>query len=199
MPSQYSLGSNAPIEFPLPSLVDPGNPNSVHNICLVRRLSPQALLGAGILDHLDGLTAIVQKQHLSGKGNGSKVAAVQSAAANRKRGKAASADEEAEGVAALQEFLANKGDLNQVFGLMDRLVELAVVEPKVLRPVVRDEFGRPVTLIVDGKDTEIPLPTSERTPNVLYTDEVDLGDKSAITAFVMSGTQALETFRSERS
>lgn len=137
-------------------------------LCQVRRPGIPGLVKAGVLDSLDALTGIVQTDHIervkSGKGEIDKV-----------------------DVAALA---ADKEKLLEALELSDKVVEYVVLQPSVLRPVVRDEAGEPVK-------PEVPLPEKDRVPGQVYTDMVDLMDKMFIFQFVVGGVRDLETFRKE--
>ncbi len=172
MPSQHSIGRVDDTHLlTLPSKKSP----TEHNTCEVRKLPPIQLMEAGIFDQLDALTGLVSEemQELSGK-------AVPS---------------NADGIAAIKVMSGKFGEIRKGLAVMDRVVELALVDPPVQRPVVRDEFGQPV---LDEKGEEIPLPLNQRDPNVIYTDIVSQEDKNAILAFVMTGVEAVKPFRKGR-
>lgn len=136
--------------------------------CLVIRPGVQGLIRMGILDSLDSLTSLVQTELIEAQDP-------------RKAQKA---------VAALAE---RPEDLAKAMDLMDKVTECVVVEPSVVRPIQRDDAGKPILL--DGK--EIPLLDSERDDEVFYTDDVDIDDKMFIFQYVVGGTNDLQQFRNE--
>lgn len=201
MPSQYGFGAkNANVELTLPSRQDPDDPTSPHNIVLVRRIQPDALVASGLLDSLDSLTAIVgslmpatSPQQMLAQ---AKVAKAREGAARKNRAQAqpeADQPTDAETMKALAE-LARTGGLADVIALMDAVVEMAVVEPLVLRPIERDGSGVPIR---DDKGALIPLPPAKRRADVTYTDDVGMADKSEVMNFALSGVRSIEPFRGE--
>lgn len=165
---KYSMGKKSQtVELTLPSVDDGGE----HNVCRVRVPDPQALIRLGILDRYDSLSRLVglKIEELEQKG---------------KAPKQASAEQ-------VQALAANMGDILAGVELIDRIVEYMVIEPKVLRPVLRDEFGKPK--LVGHQEVEL-LP-SERDEDQIYTDEVALEDKLFILQFAVGGDQDLDAFR----
>jgi hypothetical protein len=140
--------------------------------CKVKFPSPQALIGAGVLDSLDSLTALV----------GAKL--------NEIDGKA-----QAEVVAKMAE---NKANIDKALSLVDRVVEFMLLEPSVIRPVLRDQTplgrGKPV---LDGEGNEVPLPDEDRVESQIYTDDIDLEDRMFILQFAVGGSKDLDSFRSQ--
>lgn len=185
MPGQpkYGMGrrGGTTLDLTLPSYAydEQGNATTEHNVCKVRRADPQALIAVGILDDFDSLTRLTQL----------KIDEIE-------QGDNPAKPSEAEQVKALA---ASKDDLLAGLAMIDKIVEYIVVEPKVVRPVRRDDYGVPlkVTAEVDGKpvEREIPLLPIERDPEVLYTDDVDLEDRMFILSYAMDGSKDLESFR----
>lgn len=136
---RYGLGSNkAAKELELPSLRDPDDPNSEHNVCLVRVMGPQKLIQMGILDSFDTLTEIVQLEHVpSATGQAPRLAE--------------STSELAEAAKALS---GKTGALNSLLGVMDQVVCAVVVEPKVFPVPGDDEERDPEQLYIDEVDLE---------------------------------------------
>lgn len=61
--SKYGFGKTSQgTELELPSLSDPDDPESPHNVCRVKRPGAQGLIAAGVLDNFDALTALVQSE-----------------------------------------------------------------------------------------------------------------------------------------
>lgn len=137
----------------------------------VRRPDPQKMLAMGLLDGFDSLTGMVSQniQEIEGK-------------------QTINPD-------ALKGLSENMEDLNKGLAMMDVVLEYVVLEPKVLRPVRRNEAGRPI--LVNGK--EVPLDDEDRDEEQLYTDDVDLEDKSFILQYAVGGVKDFETFRSQQN
>lgn len=175
MPKSYKMSGgkrNRLTELELPSLEYDENdePTNRHNVCLVRKPDPAAMLAGGILDHFDELTSLVAE----------KIQVIE--------GKAKMNSE------ALKSFADNKDKIQKGLDMMDRLVEFVVVQPRCFRPVKRDETGAPL-LTADGR--EIPLLNSERDPEVTYTDDVELEDRMFILQFSVGGVKDWRQFRNE--
>lgn len=152
----------------------------------VRRPGVTGLVKAGLLDSLDSLTGLVQTEHID----------------RVRKGASTTKEITPEEIKALA---SDSGRLVDVLTLMDRVIEYVVVQPQVLRPVQRDEQGRPVKTW-RGKlndDTgeqvleELDLPDGERVPGMVYTDQIDPVDKVYIFQFVVGGVRDLEQFREE--
>jgi hypothetical protein len=142
-------------------------------LCQVRRPGVTGLIKAGILDSLDSLTGLVQSEHIErvAKGEGAKITPED-----------------------ISNLASNKDKLAQALTLADKVAEYVVVQPSLLRPVVRDEKGNPR---LDDSGAETELADADRKPGQIYTDAVDLVDKMYIFQFVVGGVSDLETFRKE--
>ena len=83
---------------------------------------------------------------------------------------------------ALKGMIGSPEKMADLFSAFDVITEMIVVEPPVknhkLHGVVIDQ----------------PL----RDPNFVYTDDIDMNDKSFLFQFSVGGTGELETFREER-
>lgn len=182
MPStKYGLGKNRRgIELTLPSREDPENSNSPHNKCLVRMLDPSLLMQHGILDSLDSLGGLVAghfSQVESGKPND-----LAELTPEKVRGMS-----ELEVLRYLRE---NQATITSGLSFIDRIVELAVIEPKVRR-AVRMEEGKEIPL----NDLERERAESSAVEPFVWVEDVDGEDKTAILQFVLSGVRAAEPFR----
>lgn len=108
MPSQgkYNLGSKTEdtYDFAVPSGAK----------CLLRRMSLNDLIAAGVLDSMDQLTALVKELHL-----------------DRVAGKPASKQEDAEINSSVLDLLRDKGKLAKLLAVADPIACLAVVDPLV--------------------------------------------------------------------
>lgn len=161
----YGLGlGNKPTELPLPS----------GNTCLAIRPGAQGLIKAKLLDSLDGLTAIVQVDHID---------------VNDPRKMAKKA----------QELGGDMSRLADGLELVDKVIAFVVKQPRVwLDEQEIGEDGQPlfVTQTKDGKEIKIPI-FKPRDPEKLYADEVDLDDKMFIFQWSVGGSSDLESFRKE--
>ena len=85
-------------------------------------------------------------------------------------------------------------DVFDMFDVFDRVAAKVVLEPEFAyhRQQVLDEDGEPV--IPEEWES---IPEEDRDEDIVYTDEVDLDDKSFLFQFSVGGTQDLERFRSE--
>lgn len=166
------------------NLVDLDVPSG--QLCQVRVPGVVGLVKAGVLDSLDSLTGLIQTEHIdrvkNGKPTDTKITAED-----------------------MQALAADKDRLLVALDLMDKVVEYAVVQPPVLRPVQRDEAGSPILMWkgkIDDKTgeqimEELALADADRDEAVVYTDMVDATDKVFIFQFVVGGVRDLETFRKE--
>lgn len=167
--NKFTLGRKVKTtELTVPSWADEAQ--TEHNVVLVKVPDPQALIGLGILDSYDSLSRLV----------GLKIDEIQ--------GGLNAPEAKPEDIAKVAN---NMGDILKGVEMIDRIVEWMVVEPKVLRPVKRDERGAPI--LVEGK--EVQLSASERDEDKTYTDEVDLDDKLFILQFAVGGDRNLDNFR----
>jgi hypothetical protein len=154
-------------------------------LCQVRRPGVTGLVKAGVLDSLDSLTGLVKTEHID----------------RVKTGKPSTPEITAED---MRELSQNTEKLTAAFDLMQKVAEYVIVQPQVLRPVVRDEHGEPLKkwrgkLNDDGEQIleEIPLPDEDRMPGVVYTDGIEPTDQIYIFQFVVGGVRDLEQFRKE--
>lgn len=172
-----------------PGLMDLELPSG--QLCEVRRVGVTGLVTAGLLDSIDSLTGIVQTEHVDRIQKGERVKLTK--------------DD-------VKTFTGDPKRLNEAMNLMDRVIEYVVTQPKVLRPVVRDERGKPIlTAKVDRESGEPVMekdgvtPVQEETslaeedwvPGQVYTPMVDLIDKTFIFQFVVGGVSDLNQFREE--
>lgn len=116
---KYSLGTTKPIELNLPS----------GNVCLVNRPGVRGLIKAGLLDSLDSLTGLVQRDLLDSNDP-------------KKQAQAA------------QQLLDSPERLEEGLSIIDRAVCHAVVEPKVLMPPPEGEQRDPEATYADEVDDE---------------------------------------------
>lgn len=170
MPSSYSIGSKRgkTMDLTLPSK----NPETgEHNICKVRKPDPQLLINSGLLDDFDSLTGLVA----------TKIEQIE--------GKSRISPE------SLKSMAAQTKQMMQGLELMDRLIEVVVVEPAVVWPALRDAAG---DVIRNDDGTAKILAEELRADDVVYTDDVDLEDRMFILQFAVGGVKDFEQFRREQ-
>lgn len=140
------------------------------NVALLKRPGMEAFLAEGLIP--DALMPIVQESIRTGQGL------------------------PPEKMAEMSEDLTVVGSM---LDAMDRVVVRVVIEPKVLwhKRIVVDGEGAPV--LKDGKEQTEVIPESERDDDLLYTDDVDMEDKTFIFNYAVGGTRDLERFREEAS
>lgn len=168
------------MDLPLPS----------GQLCEVKRVGVTGLIKVGLLDSLDSLTAIVQTDHVDRMRSG---------------GESKISPEDIQGLA------GDAGRLETAMDLMDRVIEYVVNQPELLRPIRRDENGQPIrrpkidrltgepAMTKTGEQVfeDVPLLEKERVAGQVYTDAVDLMDKTYIFQFVVGGVSDLDQFRKE--
>jgi hypothetical protein len=147
-------------------------------LCQVRRVGPTTLINAGLFDRLDFLGSIVSDH-------------VEKAEAQTLPPSQRTVTSTAEAMAIFQK---DPRKVAESTDLIAKVIEMVVVQPKILRPIRRDDAGKPL-LTADGK--EIELADEEREPGVVYTDYVELLDQMFLFQFVVGGTHDLETFRAQ--
>lgn len=149
------------------------------NVCLVRRLRPEAFLESGLIP--DTLSDIISKAIKSKKGLPPK---------------------------AMEEMTKDPTALKKGLLMMDQVLCYVVMEPDVQMPptcgvLIED---KPCGEYVDTVDNRHTDPTNEhhhvfmedaRDDDTLYADDVDITDKSFIFQFALGGTADLERFRQE--
>lgn len=123
-------------DLPLPSFDEDGK---THNVCRVRRPDPLEMVGAGLLDHFDSLTAIIQTEHF-----------------DRVDGKKAEdltpEERQAQELAQLQALAKDPKALKGMLGLIDSLVAVTLVEPAASAPPEDDADREEGVLYADEID-----------------------------------------------
>jgi hypothetical protein len=82
----------------------------------------------------------------------------------------------------------------QLFSMIDKVVEYMVVQPTIVRPIVR--------ILVEGKDgefTERAMLPEERDQTAIYTDSIELQDRMFLFQYAIGGGDDLESFRAKFS
>jgi hypothetical protein len=145
--------------------------------CRARRAALEDMMAMGVLPQLDRLTALVDQKHIKRVNKGSA---------------AITPEDEQLDVASLTK---DPKSLMAVVTMADRIIEYSVLEPKLVRPVKRDDQGQPVT---DAQGNDVPLPDEDRVPGTVYTDTVQMDDKMFLFNWTIGGSSDLDRFRAER-
>lgn len=155
------------------------------NVCLVKRPGMEKLFAAGVLP--DELTKIAIES-IERAENG--------LPQDHKVKKAAQEIDPA----MLKKFLESENAITSIFQSFDRVAEMCIIEPRVRWHMkkVLDEHGNHVTG-ENGKPQYEEIHEAERDDNIVYTDEIDIDDKTFIFNFVVGGTRDVEQFRAEYS
>ena len=93
----------------------------------------------------------------------------------------------------IAELMQDPRKFEDMMDTFDKVLVACVVEPKVVYYKYTEENAPTPDLV--GK----VLPNEERDDEVLYSDEVDMDDKSFLFNLVSGGTRDLETFRRQQS
>jgi len=141
-------------------------------LCQVRRPGLEGLMREGVLPRIDKLTDLVDKKHV-------------------KRVREGKMDIGEIDIASLA---VDQDQLMELLDVCDKVVEAVVVQPSVLRPIIRDQTGKPV---LDPEGKEQILPPGMRDPEQVYTDYVDAQDRMFIFNYAVGGSRDLESFRDE--
>lgn len=158
----YGIGlANKPMELELPS----------GNTCLAIRPGAQGLIKMGLLDSLDQLTGLVQREHIDTK------------------------DPKKQLQAAVNTLAANPQELLDGLEMVDKAVAHIVKEPQLYldEPEINEETGEELK---DEKGKPVYKP---RDPKKTYVDETDLEDRMFIFQWAVGGTADLVQFRKESS
>lgn len=174
----YSIGrGSSPTD-----LVDVELPSG--NICQARRPGVQGLIGAGLLDSLDELTALVQTEHIDPK-TPSGMAAAQRVTAKQAED-------------ATQALLADKDKLETAFTLIDRITAYVVVQPPVwvdYKLKVSDP-GQESRIETDDEFNRREEAAAKA--GAIAVREVDDEDKMFLLQWCVGGTSDLAGFRPGR-
>lgn len=139
-------------------------------LCQVRQPGVENLIAAGVLENADTLIGLVNQK-------------VEKAQGKRPTTKKAQAD-------ATAVFQQDPKQMVSLFAMIDKIVEHMVIQPNVVRPVVRTP--------VEGKDGEFnerPMMPEERDDATVYTDSIDLGDRMFLFQYAIGGGDDVESFR----
>jgi hypothetical protein len=155
------------------------------NVCRVKRPGMEKLLTAGILP--DNMTPIaieaVQAAQTPGKPQDHK----------QKAKDKPELDPEM-----MKKFLEEEGAIVSIFESFDKVTAMCVIEPSVAyhkRPVLDKDGNEEKD--DNGKVLWEEIPLNERDDDSLYTDDIDVDDKTFIFNYVVGGSSDLEQFRDE--
>lgn len=159
------------------------------NVCLIKRVGMEKLFSAGVLP--DELTKIAIEQIEKAQSGGKPQ--------DHKKPGGDEIDPEL-----MKKFLTGENAIVEIFESFDRVTAMCVIEPKILyhKEEMRDGEGKfvgwreiPASRRYSDEHHEDHEFYREDPP--LYTDEVDMEDKTFIFNVVVGGTRDLEQFREE--
>lgn len=173
MPSDYSLTTwklDDERDFTVPS----------GQKCRVKDLSLEDMAALGIIDQMDTLGMLVEKQHIQ-RVQGKKPQ-------DRKAKKPTKAQQAKQEEAEITAWLRDRKKMVAIGTMLDKIASACVVEPVVENPWVP----------VDPEDPskgERKLARHERLDAALYADKIQFSDKMAIFEESFKGMEDLESFR----
>lgn len=157
------------------------------NVALIKRPGMESLFAAGVLP--DELTKMALEQVTKAQSGG------RPQDHKPKGGDTATIDP-----AMLEKFMQGENAIGDIFDAFDRITAMCVVQPECRyhRRRKLDDSGHQV---MDEKDKPVweNIPDADRDEEVIYTDDVDMEDKSFIFNFVVGGTRDIASFRDEFS
>lgn len=142
-------------------------------LCQVRRPGLEALMREGVLPRIDKLTNLVDQKHVKRV---------------REPHKAMMESIDVDSLSSDQEALMD------LLSVVDKVVEAIVIQPKIVRPIVRDAEGEAV---LNSQGEEQIIPPSDREQGVIYTDYVDMEDRMFLLNYAVGGSRDLEQFRKQ--
>lgn len=138
MAKKYGFGvSSQLVDLELPSLTDPEDPKSDHNMCQLRRPGVQGLIKAGVLDSFDSLTSLVQTELIEPN----------EAPKGRRPGAAPKKSE-------IELLREQKENIVASLDLVDRVVLYCVTQPPLTASPKEESDRKPGVLYVDEIDLE---------------------------------------------
>lgn len=143
--------------------------------CLARKMSIESMIQAGMLAEADALTASVTKYTKKVKGGKPTKAAKNGAPTAQ----AIELDE--------HKFLSDPEALKSMIGLMDRALPHIVISPVVHLHYTEKTVGK-------TKVTK-RIPEEDRIEGIVYTDQIDFGDKVELFNFAAGGLGSMLAFR----
>lgn len=154
------------------------------NVALIKRPGMESLFSAGVLP--DELTKLALEQ-------------VQKAEVGPQDHKKATVDTTS-GLDAktMEKFMQTENAIGGIFEAFDRITAMCVIQPVCLfhkRRKVTDTGQQ----VLDDKDKPVweEIPQADRDEEVIYTDDVDLDDKTFIFNYVVGGSRDIAAFRDE--
>lgn len=134
--------------------------------CLARKMTIQGVLESGMLAQVDSLTGVVDSYTRKVKG-----------------GKGV-----ADGTPVISDdILKDPKALITIIGVVDNLLPHILISPKVLPHWTEQTVG-------STKVTKM-IPAKDRTPDQVYTDQIDLTDKMELFDWALGGLSAFSSFR----
>lgn len=152
--------------------------------CMVRSLDMLDIVEAGLIEQMDSLGGIVDKDHIQRVQGKTK-----RKPSDRAPKKLTKAQEEAKNSKQLEDMLRNPSQ----FAAMDKMLN-KVVAATVLEPVIESPY-----IDIDPEDPskgERKRTASERLEHTIYADSVGFADRMFIFEEVFEGMAGLENFRS---
>lgn len=157
------------------------------NVALVRRPGMESLFAAGVLP--DELTKLAMEQVRKAERGG---------APDDFKKKGQAAQEVAIDNDMLEKFMQGENAIADIFEAFDKITVMCVIKPTCLYHRRRkvDDRGQQV---VDENNKAVweDIPYDERDEDILYSDEVDIEDKTFIFNFVVGGSRDIASFRNE--
>jgi hypothetical protein len=140
-------------------------------LCQVRQPGVENLIAAGVLDNADTLIGLVNQKVEKAKGK--------TPAAKKAQ------------VDPTEVFKQDPKKLTSLFAMIDKIVEHMVIQPKVVRPVVKldEDPAKP------GTFAERPMLPEERDENTVYTDSIELADRMFLFQYAIGGGDDVDSFR----
>jgi len=148
--------------------------------CLARKLQFTDLVELGMVDQMDTL-GLLASEHTDPK------AKVKQAKDRQVSKRVLAEREAAREQDTMRGIMKDPKKFGDLILMMDKIVAEVVVAPVLTRPVrIDEETGE-----------EVDLTWEERTPDKVYTDTVDLGDKMHLFEVCFSGVSKVANFREE--
>lgn len=143
-------------------------------LCLARRPGVQGLVAAGVLDHIDSLTALVDEKHIK-RAQGKQVVDID-----------------------VKALAKDPKKLIEVLEVVDKIVCHVVLKPGIKPSPKCSVCKKPIEWHAWAPPDEVDHePDIDIEDGVIYAFQVDLGDKMFLVNFAAGGTRSLERFRRE--
>jgi hypothetical protein len=171
------MPSNEPINNVWASAVPEGTEENLTlpsgQTCLAKKVSIESMIEAGILDQIDSLTATVERYTRRVKG-----------------GKVP------DGTPVMDSsIMGDSNALKLMITMADRALPHIVVSPPVALHFSERTVGK--TKVTKRLSEADRIPLREERPGLVFTDQIDLGDKMELFQWAMGGLDKLQAFRGE--